>query len=328
VRVIDSHWKRATLTVTPETSVHLEGLAAAGFDVRRTVSAGTFGLVYHAVERSVQRDVAIKVIDPKALAAARSAHSQTEIDTLAAIRHPHIVPLYATGTLAHEARYFVMPWLGGPSLRHRIAQEERLPIVEALRFGAEIADALSALHSHRLVHRDVKPGNVLLDGRHAVLIDFGLVCTAHDAALDDEDVAPVVGTPSYMSPEQWHPGAAMDGRADLFGLGCLIYEMLTGVSPVDELQPDREVRHRHGWDDSSSAIIDADPFDTPARPIMSMRMRRPDAPEALDRLLRRALRLDRDHRISSAAVFRDELERILATVVADERKPGWLRRFT
>lgn len=311
--------------LTPETAVHLEDLAAAGYEVRRTVAAGKFGLVYHAIERAMNREVAIKLVDPKSIAAVRSAHSQTEIDTLASLRHPHIVPLFASGVFADGIRYFVMPWIAGATIQQRLQREERLPIVEALRFGVEIADALSALHAHGLVHRDVKPGNVLLDGRHAILTDFGLVCSVHSASLDDED-DPVVGTPAYMSPEQWHPGAAMDGRADLFGLGCLVYEMLTGVSPIDELRPDPKSRSLNRWDDSNDAIIDADPYDTPSRPIVSMRVRRPNAPEALDHLLRRALRLDRDHRISSAAVFRDELETILASLLTDEKKSGWFRR--
>lgn len=319
-------WKKSTISITPDTGAHLQELAQAGFDLRGTVSAGTFGIVYHAVQRDVNREVAIKLVDPEAIAMARSAHSQTEIDTLAALRHPHIVPLYSSGVFANGIRYFVMPWISGQSLRERLKREDRLPVVDALRYGAHIADALTALHANGLVHRDVKPGNVLLDGRHAMLIDFGLVCTAHNAAIDEDEIDPVVGTPSYMSPEQWHPGAAMDGRADLFGLGCLVYEMLTGVSPIDELRPSPDARSLKRWDDSNSAIVDSDPYDTPTRPIMSMRMRRPDAPEALDRLLRRALRLDRDHRISSAGVFRDELEQILATVVADQKKPSWLRR--
>lgn len=322
----ESDWHSRKLSLTPDVSRHVTDLAAVGFDVRQTVSAGTFGVVHHAHERAVNREVAIKLIDPPAISATRSIHSQTEINALASLRHPHIVPLYASGVFADGMRYFVMPWIAGPTLRARLQREERLPLVDALRYGAELADALTALYANGLVHRDVKPGNVMLDGRHAVLIDFGLVCTVHGAALDDDDVAPVVGTPSYMSPEQWHPGAAMDGRADLFGLGCLLYEMLTGVSPVDELRPNREAASLHRWDDSNSAIVDADPYDTPSRPIISMRARRPDAPEALDRLLRRALRLDRDHRISSAAVFRDELERILATVVSEQKKPSWLKR--
>lgn len=322
----DSTRTQQALSLTPETALHLSDLAAAGFEVRRTVAAGTFGVVYHAIDQAMHREVAIKLIDPKALAAVRSAHSQAEIDTLASLRHPNIVPLFASGVFADGLRYFVMPWIAGATIHERLSREERLPIVEALRYGVEIADALSTLHAHGLVHRDVKPANVLLDGRHAMLIDFGLVCHVHSASLDDED-DPVVGTPSYMSPEQWHPGAAVDGRADLFGLGCLVYEMLTGVSPIDELRPDAKLRSRNRWDDDSSgSLIDADPFDTPARPIVSMRVRRPHAPESLDRLLRRALRLDRDHRISSAAVFRDELEQILAGVIADEKKSTWFRR--
>ena len=177
-------WKSRSLSPVPDTSVHLRELANAGFDVQHTVAVGNFGLVYRAHDRAVGRDVAIKLVDPRATAVARSAHSQTEIDALATLRHPHIVPLFSSGVFTDGVRYFVMPWIAGPSLHQRLAQEGRLPLLEALRFGAEIADALTALHTKGLVHRDVKPANVLLDGRHVVLIDFGLVCQALRAVLD------------------------------------------------------------------------------------------------------------------------------------------------
>lgn len=316
----------ASLWLPQQNSAHLEQLQRAGYDVRSTVSAGRFGLVYHATDLTVKREVAIKLLDATAMRATRGPHSEAEIETLASIRHPHIVPLYSSGVLDDGVRYFVMPWIGGPSVRTRLKNEQRLPLVDALRMGVEIADALTALHAHGLVHRDVKPANVLVDGRHAVLIDFGLVCLAHAAALDDDEVDPVVGTPAYMSPEQWQPGAAMDGRADIFGLGCLLYEALTGISPNDEILTERTPTSPFTWEETHPSVDDVDPYDTPARPVVSLRVRRPDAPEALDRVLRRALRLDRENRMSSAAVFRDTLEQILATQLADQKKPNWLKR--
>lgn len=318
---IDADSPRPAVSTAP----HIERLHEAGFGVRQTVAVGRFGLVYRAEDLANHRDVAIKVIDREALRPTQGPHSETEIEALASLRHPHVVPLYSSGEIDQRLRYFVMPWIDGQSLRARIKAERRLSLIEALRVGVGIADALVALHERRLIHRDVKPENVLFDGRHAVLIDFGLVCTAHDASSDERDHDPVVGTPAYMAPEQWQNGAALDGRADLFGLGCLLYEALTGIAPNDEVRLETRVRSAWRWSDTQPTEEQSSPFISPIRPVVSLRSRRPDAPERLERLLRRALRLDPDARISTASEFRDELETLLAAQLAPSGATRWLR---
>ena len=303
---------------------HVEQLEAAGLMVQHTVAAGPFGLVYRARDIANHRDVAVKVIDLEALHPTQGPHSQLEVDALAALRHPHIVPLFSSGAFDGALRYFVMPWIDGPSLRTRIRASRRLSIVDALRIGVGIADALVALHARGLIHRDVKPENVLFDGRHPVLIDFGLVCTSHAESISEDDADPIVGTPAYMAPEQWRHGAAMDGRADIFGVGAMLYETLTGVSPSHELRRDRLRRTAWRWSESQPEEETLPP-DVPAAPVVNLRTRRSDAPEQLEALLRRALRLDPSARISSAAEFRDELEHLLASQLSTRAAPRWFR---
>lgn len=305
---------------------HIEKLHDAGFAVRHTVAAGRFGVVYRALDLVNHRDVAIKVIDLEALRPTQGPHSETEIEALAALRHPHVVPLYSSGRLDDAVRYFVMPWIEGASLRGRLRERGRLPLIDALRLGVGVADALVALHSRRLIHRDVKPENVLIEGRHAVLIDFGLVCTAHDASTVEQEQDPVVGTPAYMAPEQWQHGAAIDGRADIFGLASMIYESLTGIAPNDEVQIERRVRSLWRWSESqpSEALLNSE--QPPVRPTVRLRARRKDAPDLLEQILRRALRLDPDARPATAVDFRDALECILAEQLAASGPPRWLRK--
>ena len=317
---------RSTAFTVASATPHIEKLHHAGFAVRHTVAAGRFGVVYRALDLVNHRDVAIKVIDLEALRPTQGPHSETEIEALAALRHPHVVPLFSSGRLDDAVRYFVMPWIEGASLRGRLRERGRLPLVDALRLGVGVADALVALHSRRLIHRDVKPENVLIEGRHAVLIDFGLVCTAHDASTVAQEQDPVVGTPVYMAPEQWQHGAAIDGRADIFGLASMIYESLTGIAPNDEVQIERRVRSLWRWSESqpSEALLNGE--HPPVRPTVRLRARRKDAPDLLEQILRRALRLDPDARPATAVDFRDALECILAEQLAASGPPRWLRK--
>lgn len=184
--------------------------------------------VYLALDRKHGRHVAIKVLAPELAAALGPERFLREIEIAARLAHPHILPLHDSGE-AEGFLYYIMPHVEGESLRERVRREGRLPAVEAVRIAAEVADALSYAHGLGFVHRDVKPENVLLIEGHAVLSDFG-VARAVTAAREETltDAGSPIGTPAYMSPEQAAGSADVDGRSDVYSLGCVLYEMLAG----------------------------------------------------------------------------------------------------
>ena len=187
--------------------------------------------VFLAEDLKHHRKVAIKVLKPELAVALGAERFLREIETTANLRHPHILPLYDSGQAA-EFLYYVMPFVDGESLRDRLQREKQLPIEEALQISREVADALGYAHSRGVVHRDVKPENILLEGGHAVVADFGIaraVSAAGGERLTSTGMA--VGTPYYMSPEQAAAGEDVDGRSDLYSLGCVLYEMLAGQPP-------------------------------------------------------------------------------------------------
>src|SRR5262249_20116489 len=150
---------------------------------------------------------------------------------VAKLTHPHILALYDSG-VAEGLLFFVMPYVAGESLRERLTREKQLPVDEALRIAREVAEALGYAHARGLVHRDIKPENILLESGHAVVADFGIaraVSAADSEKLTATGIA--VGTPTYMSPEQAAGRRDLDGRSDLYSLGCVLYEMLAGQPP-------------------------------------------------------------------------------------------------
>jgi len=195
--------------------------------------------VYLAEDLKHHRKVAIKVLRPELAAALGAERFLREIETTASLRHPHILPLYDSGRAdgpmggrAEEILYYVMPFVEGESLRDRLKRDKQLPIDEALAIAREVADALGYAHARGVVHRDIKPENILLEGGHAVVADFGIaraVSAAGGERLTSTGMS--VGTPLYMSPEQAAGDAELDGRSDLYSLGCVLYEMLAGQAP-------------------------------------------------------------------------------------------------
>ena len=210
---------------------HLRASLASRYRVEREVGSGGMATVYLAEDLKHRRRVAVKVLRPDLAAALGPERFLREIEIAARLDHPHILPLYDSGE-ADGFLYYVMPFVEGESLRHRLDREKQLPIDEALRIAREVADALSYAHSRDVVHRDIKPENVLLAGEHARVADFGIARAITEAGgerLTETGLA--LGTPAYMSPEQAAGSRDLDGRSDLYSLGCVLFEMLAGEPP-------------------------------------------------------------------------------------------------
>jgi hypothetical protein len=225
----------------PDTLDRLETVLAHRYLVQRELGRGGMATVYLATDLRHDRPVALKVVKPELAAALGPERFLREIKTTAHLTHPHILPLLDSGD-AGGTLFYVMPYVEGESLRERLRRERQLPVDDALRIGREVADALSYAHAHGVIHRDVKPENILLEAGHAVVADFGIGRAADQAGGERLTGSGVVlGTPAYMSPEQAAGEGDLDGRSDLYSLGCVIYEMLAGrppfVGPWESLVP-------------------------------------------------------------------------------------------
>jgi predicted ATPase/tRNA A-37 threonylcarbamoyl transferase component Bud32 len=208
----------------------LKAALADRYTVERELGAGGMATVYLATDLKHERQVAVKVLRPELASALGPERFLREIKTTANLRHPNILPLFDSGE-AEGSLFYVMPYLVGESLRDRLRRETQLPLGDALRIADEVADALSYAHDHGVIHRDVKPENVLLEAGHAIVADFGIahaVTASGDEKLTATGTA--IGSPHYMSPEQWS-GETVDERSDLYALACMLYEMLAGSPP-------------------------------------------------------------------------------------------------
>src|SRR5947209_7908374 len=210
------------------------------FTVGPLLGEGGFASVFRARDNVLNRDVAVKVLDvelaPSPVVAERFLR---EAQTVARLEHPHIVPIYKVGR-QEEIFYIIMRCIDGPSLRELLETQKKLSVGDAARIARQVADALAYAHSHEIVHRDIKPDNILLDkSGHVLVTDFG-IAKAAQAAKEKKTGAStqltsegaVVGTPQYMSPEQ-AAGDPLDGRSDIYSLGIVLYQMLAGAPPFD-----------------------------------------------------------------------------------------------
>jgi serine/threonine-protein kinase len=207
------------------------------YTLLRELDIGGMSRVYLAREALPDRDVAIKVFDEQLSARLGRERFVREVEVTSKLSHPHIVPLYAAGE-ADGTLYYVMPFIGGESLRDRLAREGRLPIADAIRITHQIADALQHAHDKDVIHRDIKPANILFQSGHAVVADFGIARALRAAETGELTVAGLsVGTPDYMSPEQAGGEGQIDGRTDTYALACVLYEMLGGQPPFLSRSP-------------------------------------------------------------------------------------------
>jgi eukaryotic-like serine/threonine-protein kinase len=199
--------------------------------IERELGRGGMATVYLAHDLRHARPVALKVLHPELAATLGPKRFQCEIKLAAGLQHPHILTVHDSGETAGQL-WYTMPFVDGESLRDRLRRERQLPIEDALRITREVADALGYAHSQGIVHRDIKPENILLSSGHALVADFGVARAMQSTGPQQlTQTGSSVGTPAYMSPEQSMADPILDGRSDLYSLGCVLYEMLTGEAP-------------------------------------------------------------------------------------------------
>jgi Tol biopolymer transport system component len=216
----------------------LKAALADRYAIEREIGSGGMASVYLANDLRHQRQVAIKVLRPDLAAALGPDRFLREIRIAANLTHPHILPLHDSGE-AEGFLYYVMPYMKGQTLRERIEKEGELPVTEAVRIVREVVDALAFAHSQGVVHRDIKPDNVMLTGGHAIVADFGVAKAVSEATGRDKltTAGVALGTPAYMAPEQATADPHVDHRADIYALGALAYELLAGRAPFTGATP-------------------------------------------------------------------------------------------
>ena len=215
----------------PEILDRLTAALSDRYQIEHELGAGGMATVYLAQDLKHDRKVALKVLRPELAAVIGAERFLAEIKTTANLQHPNILALYDSGE-ADSFLFYVMPYIDGESLRDRIDREKQLPVDEAIALASEVAGALDYAHRHDVVHRDIKPENILVHDGRAMVADFGIalaVTTAGDTRMTETGMS--LGTPHYMSPEQAMGERELDARSDVYALGCVLYEMLTGEPP-------------------------------------------------------------------------------------------------
>ncbi|MGH7717255.1 MAG: protein kinase domain-containing protein, partial [Gemmatimonadaceae bacterium] len=275
----------------------LQSTLGASFTIQRELGGGGMSRIFVAHETSLGRDVVVKVLPPD-MAGVNIDRFRREVMVAAKLQHPHIVPVHTAGE-THGIPYYTMPLIEGESLRSRLSAAVRIPVGEAIGILHDVIDALAYAHERGVVHRDIKPDNILMSRQHAVVTDFGVA-----KALSDANAGAVprghttgrgvaIGTPAYMAPEQAAGDPSTDHRADVYSFGVLAYELLAGAPPFRD-------RARH-------EVLAAHLAERPVH----IAQLRPDVPAALGELVMRCLEKDPDDRPQTAAEVGVALESLV-----------------
>jgi eukaryotic-like serine/threonine-protein kinase len=268
----------------------LQSALSPGYELERELTGGGMSRVFVATEQSLDRRVVIKILPPELAAGVNSERFRREIQVAARLHHPHIVPLLSAGEV-DGLLYYTMPFIEGDSLRELLATRGRFSVRDVVRMMHDVVDALAHAHARGIIHRDIKPGNILTMGSHALVTDFG-VAKALSAALPMSGVTTggiAIGTPAYMAPEQLAGDPKADQRMDIYAVGLLAYELLAGSSPFSGTSP--------------QATMAAQLTRMP-EPLHTLRN---DVPPDLASILDRCLQKSPDDRYASAEALLDAL---------------------
>ena len=263
----------------------------ADFLIDRELSGAGMSRVFLATERALQRRVVIKVLPPELAASVNVERFRREIQLAAQLQHPHIVPVLAAGD-DDGLLWFSMPYIEGESLRGALAHHQRLPVRDVVRILHDVVDALAYAHARGIVHRDIKPDNILTSGLHALVTDFGVAKALSVASplMGGTTTGMAIGTPAYMAPEQLAADPAADHRVDIYAVGLLAYELLTGKSPFSGQSPQQ--------------TLAAQLTQTPDAPHQALS----DIPVALSAIIMHCLEKDASKRPATARALLAELD--------------------
>jgi Tol biopolymer transport system component len=277
----------------PDLLERLRAALADRYAIESEIGRGGMAVVFLAEDLKHHRQVALKVLHPELTATLGADRFLQEIEIVAGLQHPHILPLYDSGE-ADGLLYYVMPYAEGESLRQRLDREKQLAVDESVRIAVEVADGLDYAHRKGVVHRDIKPGNILLSEKHAVIADFGIARAIEAARAERVTRTGLgVGTPLYASPEQATAEETLDGRTDIYSLGCMLYEMLAGEPPLTGATPQMTHARRIS--------------ETPTQ----LHTLRDTVPPALDHVIGRALAKIPADRYATASQFGQALQAAL-----------------
>ena len=276
----------------------LQDALGASYTITRELGGGGMSRVFVAREEALRRNVVVKVLPPDLVAGVNAERFDREIELAAGLQHPHIVPVLTAGNM-NGVPYYTMPFVDGESLRGRLTSGGALPMTEVIGVLRDVAKALAYAHERGIVHRDIKPDNVLLSGGSATVTDFGIAKALSAARTVTPggtltQIGTSIGTPAYMSPEQAAADPATDHRADIYSFGCLAYEVIAGRPPFLAKSPQK--------------LLAAQMGETP----QVVSELRPDVPAALSQLVMKCLAKDADDRPQRAS----DLVRVLETVTS------------